>query len=101
MEQLDLLRTPLAHLESLCLRYAVVGSWGSSIYGEPRFTNDIDIIVELPEAMIPSFCKEFPTPEFYWSEPAISDAVRTGFQFNLLHPDTGNKIDFMVAGSES
>lgn len=100
MEQFDLLRTTIGNLERLGLRYAVVGSWGSSIYGEPRFTNDIDIIVEFPEALIPSFCAAFPAPEFYWNEPAIRDAVRSAFQFNLLHPETGNKIDFMVAGSE-
>ncbi|MBL8817244.1 MAG: hypothetical protein JNL58_14550 [Planctomyces sp.] len=34
--------------ESLGLVYLVTGSTATIAYGEPRFTNDIDILVDLP-----------------------------------------------------
>ena len=49
MEQIELLRLTLNVLERLEIPYALVGSYGSSIFGEPRFTRDIDILVELPD----------------------------------------------------
>jgi len=48
MEQSDLLRFMVSVLEKLGLRYFVTGSTASIFFGEPRFTNDIDIVVDLP-----------------------------------------------------
>src|SRR5579863_3576291 len=96
MEQIDLLRFTLDALARLEILYALVGSYGSSIFGEPRFTRDIDILVELPESKVTSFCVLFPAPDFYLSEPAVRDAIRQRSQFNLLHPASGNKVDFML-----
>ena len=87
---------PSTALEQLELRYAVVGSFASGTYGEPRFTQDIDIVFELPAGQIPGFCQRFPSPEFYLSEPAVREAVRRRGQFNVIHPSSGNKIDFIL-----
>src|SRR5262249_54300122 len=38
----------------------------------------------------------FPSSEFYLSEPAMREALRTSFQFNVIHPASGNKIDFIL-----
>jgi hypothetical protein len=73
-----------------------VGSWGSGVYGEPRFTRDIDIVLELPLAVVPKFCGSFPASDYYLSADAVRDAVRSRFQFNVLHPASGNKIDFIL-----
>lgn len=96
MEQLDLLRHAIETLERLEVSYALVGSWGSGIYGEPRFTRDIDIVVALTMADVPGFCAAFPNGEYYLSEVAVRDAVRDRFQFNVIHPASGNKIDFIL-----
>ena len=45
MEQLDLLRYATHVLEEMGLRYFVTGSTATIFYGEPRFTNDIDVVV--------------------------------------------------------
>jgi hypothetical protein len=65
-------------------------------YGETRFTNDIDIVIDLPMTAVSPFCAAFPPPEFFLSEHAVLNAVRTQFQFNVLHPTSGNKIDFIL-----
>jgi hypothetical protein len=96
MEQSELFRYAVRELERLAIQYAVVGSWGSSVYGEARFTQDIDIVLELPERLIPDFCAAFPSPDFSLSPAAVSDAVRRRFQFNVLHPESGGKIDFIL-----
>lgn len=96
MEQLEFLRFTLQTLESLAIPYALVGSYGSSVYGEPRFTRDIDILLDLTPPKISLFCAAFPPPDFYLNEIAVRDAVRGRHQFNLLHPGSGNKVDFIL-----
>ncbi len=101
MEQAELIRYAAQTLERLAIPYALVGSWGSGIYGEPRFTRDIDIVLDLNMALVSQFCEAFPNGEFYLSEQAARDAVRTRFQFNVIHPASGNKIDFILTRPES
>jgi hypothetical protein len=96
MEQIELIRRVVHTLDALAIPYALVGSWGSGVYGEPRFTRDIDVILDLNAALVAPFCAAFPKGEFYLSEAAVRDAVRTRFQFNLIHPASGNKIDFIL-----
>jgi hypothetical protein len=96
MEQIEFLRLTLHVLERLEIPYALVGSFGSTIFGEPRFTRDIDILIDLSESKVTAFCAAFPASDFYFSEPAVRDAVRARFQFNLLHPASGNKVDFIL-----
>jgi hypothetical protein len=96
MEQSEFLRRAVQTLESLAIPYAIVGSWGSGVYGEARFTRDIDMVMDLPLAEVPRFCDSFPAREFYLNEEAVRSAIRDRSQFNLLHPASGNKIDFML-----
>jgi hypothetical protein len=66
-------------------------------YGEPRFTVDIDIVVDLPADRIRDFCAAFAPEEFYLREEAVRRAVRSRSQFNIIHPSSGLKIDIMVS----
>ena len=68
MEQSELLRFVVSVLERLNLPYFVTGSTVTIFYGEPRFTNDIDIVVDLPAAAVQEFCDQFPEDEFYVSQ---------------------------------
>jgi hypothetical protein len=70
MEQSELLHFVVSALERLGLRYFVTGSTVTIFFGEPRFTNDIDIVVDLPERAVPEFCRQFPENDFYVSEVA-------------------------------
>lgn len=97
MDQPDLLRYVISMLESGGFAYMVVGSLASSTYGEPRMTNDIDIVIDLPPADLPRLLSAFPPSDYYASEDAARQAIRDSGQFNVIHPDSGNKIDFMIA----
>ena len=96
MEQPDLLRFVTDVLARLQVPYMLVGSYGSSLHGEPRFTHDIDIVCELPADRITAFCAAFPAEEFYISPDAVRQAVQSRHQFTIQHLPTGFKIDCML-----
>lgn len=96
MDQLELLRRVVTGLEKLQIAYAIVGSYTSSVWGEPRFTQDIDVLLDLRLEQTTRFCQLFPSEEFYLSEPAVCEAVARRSQFNVIHPMSGNKVDFML-----
>lgn len=85
-------------LESQDLVYALVGSIAAMSYGEPRATLDIDVVVVLDDSGLDAMAKLFRPPEFYLSFEAAKAAVRSKSQFNVIHPESGMKVDFFVAG---
>ncbi len=101
MDQDDLLRHVVRACETLGLRYFVTGSMATIFYGEPRFTNDIDVVVDLPAEAIPRFAAKFPPNEFYLSEESVRHAVRRRSQFNVIHPASGLKIDVMIPAGDA
>lgn len=97
MRQIEFLAFALQALERLQIPYAIVGSYASSAWGEPRMTIDVDIVVQLTADQVPALCAAFPENDFYVSAVAAKEAVEFRRQFNVLHPTSGNKIDFMIA----
>ncbi len=97
MDQADLLRQVLEVLEEMEITYMVVGSIASSSYGEPRMTQDIDVLVSLTSDDAVPIARAFPSPDYYVSLEAVKEAIAHGGQFNVIHPTSGNKIDFMMA----
>ena len=97
MEQRELLRKVVRILEEMEVSYMIVGSYGSAAWGEPRFTRDIDVVASLAEEDAAVLARAFPAPEYYVSLEAIRQAIRDYGQFNVLHPSTGIKVDFIVA----
>jgi hypothetical protein len=101
VEQAELLGFTLGILERYDIPYMIVGSLASGAYGEPRLTQDIDIVVEPTPPQLEQLCGAFPPDDFYVSRDAARAALRDGGQFNVLDPSSGNKIDFMIARSDA
>ena len=99
MEPSELLAYLVRTLERLGVPYLVTGSTATIAYGEPRLTNDIDVVVDLRLDQVPALCAAFPAPDFYVSQPAAEAAVRRHHQFNIIHPGSGLKIDVIVASA--
>ena len=97
MDQAELLRQTIEVLESQGIRYLIVGSLASMVYGEPRFTRDIDIVIDVTAEQIPGLCAAFPDEEYYVNRDTAQQAAKEGGQFNVIHPASGNKIDFIIA----
>ena len=101
MQQIELLQFALDILERLGIPYMLVGSYASGVYGEPRLTLDIDIVIAPSEPQLRSLCSAFPQDEFYVSADAALAALQLpNGQFNVIHPETSYKIDFMIARTD-
>jgi hypothetical protein len=96
MNQAELLRYIVETFEALGIDYMISGSQASIYYGEPRFTQDIDLVAEVQAAHVPALLERFPFPEFYLSEDAAREAIRARGQFNIIHPASGLKIDVLL-----
>ena len=53
--------------------YIITGSVASMAYGEPRLTNDIDVVIDLAPSSIPSFRDAFPESDFYLPPTAVME----------------------------
>jgi hypothetical protein len=101
LEQDELLRFTVAALERIGVAYLVTGSVATIFFGEPRFTNDLDVVVDLPADRVADFCAQFPPEDFYLDEEAVRRALRARGQFNIVHPRSGLKIDVMIPGDSA
>lgn len=97
MEQYELLRHAARCFEKHGIRYFVTGAVAAIAYGEPRLTNDIDIVADLREDEIPKLKGCYPEGEFYFDEDSAKRAVSSRSQFNIIHPESGLKIDVMIS----
>lgn len=92
----ELLQKLVGDLDALSVPYRIVGSVASTTYGEPRFTNDIDVVVDLHLTDVERFCASFPAEEFYCYRDAVIEAVRQRRQFNIIHYESGIKVDIFL-----
>ena len=97
LEPYELMQKTVDFLERESVAYRIVGSLASILYGEPRFTNDVDILVDLPRGKVEALCQEFPPPDFYVSADAVRDAIAERRQFNILHIPSGLKVDMILS----
>ena len=86
--------------ENLDIPYLVGGSIASSIYGEPRATQDIDMVAELKNHHIQALIENTQNA-FYIEEEDVIRAVSRHSSFNVIHLETMIKVDIFVPGSEA
>lgn len=96
MEQDEMLEQLVETCNRLKLKYFVTGSMASMSYGEVRFTNDIDVVIDFRHGEVRAFLDAFPADRFYFSEEAARAAISSGGQFNINDPETGVKIDVLI-----
>ena len=92
---------PLDRLEQIGVRYMVTGSVAGMLYGEPRLTHDIDVVLELAtDTQAEALVGAFPDEAFYCAplEVVLIEARRSQRgHFNIIHHDTGFKADVYLA----
>ena len=103
MQEANLFLIFLGRLNKGKLSYMVTGSAASIIYGEPRMTHDIDLVLELHVENVQNFMDLFPSDKFYCPpEDAIKTEIarETGGHFNIIHHKTGFKADIYPIGQD-
>jgi len=74
MEQHELLGYLVRCLEKLNIPYFITGAVASIAYGEPRLTNDIDIVADVKDEHIAQLKDCFPEREFYLDPDTVRDS---------------------------
>ena len=85
-------------LEQAGIAYMLTGSMAMSHYAIPRFTRDIDFIVQLKTEDADKIHALF-SGHYYLSRPAVSSAISRESMFNLIHFQYSIKVDFVVLKS--
>ncbi|HRG56335.1 MAG TPA: hypothetical protein PLG56_09865 [Lacunisphaera sp.] len=83
-------------LERSGIPYALVGSVASSVYGEPRATNDLDVVLQIESKDAARLLAAFPETEFYVPplETVQTEAARThGAHLNVIALEGMAKAD--------
>lgn len=101
MATLETFRLFVAPLEKHGIEYFVTGSTASIIYGEPRLTLDIDVVVHLSDKDVSRFAAIFPEDQYYCppSDVIQIENAREG-HFNLVHPESGLKADIYPSSQD-
>ncbi len=85
--------------ERLHIPYVLGGSLASSLLGEPRSTNDVDLAVALLVQPINELVQTL-AGEFYIEESSVREAVRHRTSFNVIHLGSMLKADIFVLGDK-
>src|SRR5512140_3463990 len=72
----ETIRFVVTTLESLAIDYAVGGSFAGGTWGEPRTTNDLDLVVNVRRADSQAFIREF-APHFAIGTDALAEALES------------------------
>ena len=80
--------------------YALTGGYLSILYGDPRSTQDIDIVVCLSETALESLLPAL-SKSFLISEEAARHAVRSGKFFQALDFNSSIKVELHVVSEMS
>src|SRR3989344_3579476 len=90
-------------LDELDIPYAITGGYAVSVWGRPRSTFDIDVVVELakPKAVFLSKALRKISELSYVDENMVMRAVERKGEFNFIHSDSGIKVDFWVLRDDS
>lgn len=94
-EQQTFIRRTINALEKAGIPYLITGSVGSSVFGEPRGTRDIDFIIAPTEAQLRAFISDV-SVDYYASLEAALEAFRNRSMFNVIEGSTGWKADLIL-----
>lgn len=84
-------------LNELGIRYFGAGSVASSVHGVARFTQDVDLVVEIVDEQVDALVQRA-GGEFYVDAEEARGSVSRGRAFNLIHLPSAYKIDIFPVG---
>jgi hypothetical protein len=96
--ELDVLGLVSDRLSTANLSFMLTGSFALAYYATPRMTRDLDIVVALDERDVEPLVTAF-AADFYIDADAARAAVLTERMFNLMHLESGVKVDLIVRKS--
>ena len=96
----NLLKRIAAILEKLKISYFVTGGYAVSVWGRLRATFDIDVVINLfnskDAAVLAKELRKLGRT-IYIDKEMMDDAIKNRGEFNVIHAESGIKIDFWAA----
>jgi len=87
-------------LDELQIPYLVTGGIAVLVWGRPRFTADIDIVVELQSENLSQLADKLKELKGYIDEGELKRALEKKDEFNFIDPNSGIKVDFWVVKND-
>src|SRR6266496_3203517 len=95
MTQEALLAHVARSLETAGIPFMVAGSHSSSYYGQPRTTNDLDVVIDPTPEQLDRFLTLL-GDRYYVSPEAAREALQRRSMFNIIDFDEGWKADLII-----
>jgi hypothetical protein len=95
MTQEEFLAELAGRLEAAGIPYMVAGSHASSYHGQPRATQDVDLVIDPSPEQLDEFLTRLGDP-FYVSPEAAHEALRRRSPFNIILVTDGWKADLII-----
>ena len=99
----DLHRLLLHPLHRTGIEYMVTGAVAAIAYGEPRMTNDVDVVVRLGTGDGKSLLAAFAGSEYYVPPLEVIEEERQRPRhghFNIIHHDSALRADIYLVGDD-
>jgi hypothetical protein len=90
-------------LNAIGAAYMITGATAAIIYGQPRTTNDLDVVLALDDEHLPALLAAFSERDFYLPPESVIRAETARGQrghFNIIHHESGYKADIYLAGND-
>ena len=94
----------IAPLNRAGIDYAVTGGLAAVMYGHPRLTLDVDLVIRLGATRSEAFGALWPPDEFYCPPVEVIDTERARSahgHFNVIHSESAMRADVYLAGTDA
>jgi len=94
----EALQLVVSRLEESGIPYMITGSFASNLHGVPRTTQHADVVIEADQGSLDRFLESLGAG-FYVSPEAAEEALKREGIFDVVHLETGFKIDLIIRKS--
>jgi hypothetical protein len=92
----DPLRQIVSELERAGIEHMLAGSFASTFHGDPRTSQDIDLVIECDRGALDRFVEQLDPSRFYASAEAADRAWLRRGPFNVVILESGWKVDLFL-----
>jgi hypothetical protein len=89
----------VSELDRAGIEHMLAGSFASTFHGDPRTTNDIDLVIDCNRDALDRLVRQLDSSRFYVSADAADEAWQRRGQFNVVLLESGWKVDLILRGN--